>query len=620
MTPQGWLTIAVTILILVCLVRNLAPPDILFVLAASIFVVFGIIKPQEAFAGFSNSGMLTVAALFVVAAALRETGVLDYLGHRVLGSTRSERGVLVRLAALVLPMSAFMNNTPIVAMFIAPVMDWCRNNRVSPSRMLIPLSYLTILGGTCTLIGTSTNLVVNGLLVKSQQEVQKTYDATSDTYLQGGKPVSQSFVDSLRGMGLFEIGKVGLPYAIIGTAYLMLFGRRLLPVRKELMEQLGETQREYLVEMHVEPHCRLVGQDLERAGLRQLPGLFLIEIDRDGRSISPVSPEEVIEAGDRLVFTGVVSSIVDLEKIPGLVPAVDPEYEVTPRAQRRRSLCEAVVSTTSPLVGKSIRSADFRAQYNAAVVAVHRNGERMGNKVGETVLQPGDTLLLQTTPHFARAHRNNADFYLVSHVHEWRPLRRDRAGLALALFAGLLVLMTTGLMETHVAAILAAALMVLCGCISSGDARQSIEWQVLITIAASFAVSTALENSGAAAVIARLVVDSTRIWGPVAALAAVYLMTMVLTEMITNNAAAVLIFPFSLETARLLEVSPRPFVMAIVLAASASFMTPIGYQTNLMVYGPGGYRFTDFVRIGFPLNMLLWGVATMLIPIFWPFY
>ncbi|MGE3806629.1 MAG: SLC13 family permease, partial [Gemmataceae bacterium] len=312
LSMEAWLTLGIVTLLFVGLVRNIAGPDILFLAATSVLALLGIITPTEAFAGFSNAGMLTVAVLFVVVAGLRETGVLDYVGHHVLGRAKSEKGALTRLASVVLPLSAFLNNTPIVGMFVPVVMDWCRRNQVSPSRLLIPLSYLAILGGTCTLIGTSTNLIVNGLMI------------------QNGLP----------GMSLFEIGAVGLPYAMIGFGYLLIFGRMLLPERKELFEQLGESRREYLAEMLVQPGCRLVGQSVSTAGLRQLPGLFLIEIDRDGRTLAPVGPDDVIETNDRLVFTGIVSSIIELEKIAGLVPIADPDYEVSPHKQRRRVLCE----------------------------------------------------------------------------------------------------------------------------------------------------------------------------------------------------------------------------------------------------------------------------------------
>ncbi|MCA9100748.1 MAG: SLC13 family permease [Pirellulales bacterium] len=590
MPVQAWLTLGVVLLLFVALLKNLAPPDLLFLGATATLALLGVISTEDAFAGFSNSGMLTVAVLFVVAGGLRETGVLDFLGHHVLGRSRTERGVLARLAGVVLPMSAFLNNTPIVAMFMPIVLDWSRRNQVSPSKLLIPLSYLAILGGTCTLIGTSTNLVINGLMVKS----------------------------GLPGMHLFEIGWVGLPYALIGVAYLALAGR-LLPERKELLEQLGDTRREYLAEMLVRPGCRLIGQSVETAGLRQLPGLFLIEIDREGQIIGPVSPDDVIHANDRLVFTGIVSSIIELEKIAGLVPIADPGYEVSPKQQRRRRLCEAVISENSPLVGKTIRDAEFRATYGAAVVAVHRGGHRVEKKLGDVTLRPGDTLLLQVRSHFLRAHRNDPAFYLVSNVDDWRPLRRDRAWIAMGLFLVLIVLMTTGVVPTLVAATLCAVAMVAMGCISSGDARRSIEWQVLVTIAAAFGVGTALEKSGAATAIATTLVNSTQTWGPIAALAAIYLLGSILTELITNNAAAVLMFPFCLETARLYDADSRPFLIALILSASASFMTPIGYQTNMMVYGPGGYRFNDFLRIGGPLNLVLAIVAVTLIPWIWPF-
>lgn len=591
MGADAWITLAVVGALFVSLLRNWAPPDVLFLGASAGLAVLGVISPAEAFAGFSNAGMLTVAALFVVVAGLRETGVLDYVGHHVLGAARTERGALARMAAAVLPMSAFLNNTPIVAMFVPVAIDWGRRHQVSPSKLLIPLSFFAILGGTCTLIGTSTNLVVDGLMIDA----------------------------GLPGMSLFEIGAVGLPYAVVGLAYLLLFGGALLPERKELLEQLEDARREYLAEMAVQPGCRLAGKTVEQAGLRQLHGLFLIEIDRDGETVAPVGPDDVIHEGDRLTFAGVVGSIIDLEKIPGLVPVADPDYEVLPSRQRSRRLCEAVVSDSSPLNGKSIRDADFRGTYGAAVVAVHRAGKRVERKIGDIVLRPGDALLLQVRPHFLRAYRHSPAFYLVNGVDDWRPIRRDRMWLSLGLFVGLLVLMTTGLLPILLTAVLTAVLMVALGCISSGDARRSIEWQVLITIAAAFGVGSALENSGAAAAVATALVEATQSWGPIAALAAIYVLGSIITELITNNAAAVLMFPFCLETAKQYEADPRPFLVALMLSASASFMTPIGYQTNMMIYGPGGYRFGDFLKIGAPLNLLLGVVALVLTPWIWPF-
>ncbi len=535
--------------------------------------------------------MLTVAALFVVAAALRETGVLGYVGHHLLGKVRDERTALGRIAALVMPLSAVINNTPIVAMMVPVVIDWCRKRQVSPSKLLMPLSFLTILGGTCSLIGTSTNLVVQGLMLK----------------------------DGMRGMSFFEIAYAGVPCALVGTLYLFTIGRKLLPERKELMEQFGESRRDYLVEMQVQPGCRLIGQSVEAAGLRQLPGLFLIEIDRDGQIIGPVGPDEVIRAQDRLVFTGVASTIIDLEKIPGLVPAADTQYEVSSRGRRGRLLCEAVISPTSPLLGKMIRHANFRALYGAAIVAVHRNGARMTNKIGEITLRAGDTLLLQTGPHFTQAYRNSPDFYLVSDVADSRPLRHDRAWIAVVLFFLLIALMSTGLIDTMLAAFLAAGLMIATRCISAAHARESVEWPMLVTIAASFGVGTALESSGLAEILTRAMVDATRPFGAVVTLSALYFGTMILNEMVTNNAAAVLAFPFALQSAALLNLSDaRPFVIAVALAASNAYASPIGYQTHMMVYGPGGYRFSDFIRVGLPLNLLLWGVATVVIPYWWP--
>jgi di/tricarboxylate transporter len=327
----------------------------------------------------------------------------------------------------------------------------------------------------------------------------------------------------------------------------------------------------------------------------------------------------VLHANDLLTFTGVVGTILELERISGFVPIAADQREVQPKPRRGPTLCEAVVSRTSPIVGKTIRDSDFRAMYNAAIIAVHRGGERLTGKVGDIILRSGDTLLLQTGPHFTRANRNNPDFLLVSGVDGARSVRHDRSLISLLLLLLLIVLMVSGLLKIVVAAFLIAGLMILTGCISISDARRSVDWQILITIAAAFGLSKALENSGLISVVAKFFVHLIDVLGPYGVLAGVYLVTSLITETVTNNAAAALVFPFAVAIAGQIEANPRPFVMAVAFAASASFMTPLGYQTNLMVFGPGGYRFTDFVRIGLPLNLILMVCATILIPLVWPF-
>lgn len=587
---DAWLTIAVTATVLIALMCE-QPADLVFMGAIVLLALCGVIKPEEAFSGFISNSLLMVAALFVVTAGLKETGVVDLVGSRVLGPAKTELGGLIMLAIFAITTSAFLNNTPIVAMLIPVVIAWCRKQQVAPSKLLIPLSFLTILGGCCSRIGTSTNLVVDGLMKKA----------------------------GLPEMTFFEIGYAGLPCAIIGCAYILTVGRRILPERKELMEQLGDSRREYLVEMVVTPACRLVGQSIEAAGLRRLPGLFLIEVDRRGTVIAPVSPDTVLESNDRLVFTGVVGTIVDLKKIPGLEPATEATDQAS-EEQRRRRLCEAVVSRSSPLIGQTVREAQFRSHYNAAIVAIHRNGERLTSKIGDVKLESGDTLLMQTGPNFVQAHRNNPDFYLVSDVEGSQPLRHERWWVALVIFAGLLVTMFIGKSETAMlGAFVAGGLMVLTRCMSAADARQTVEWPMLIAIGASFGLGSALEKSGAALFLSSQLVAWTQPLGPYATLAAIYFVTMVLNELITNNGAAALAFPFCLKAAELSHCDSRPFVMAVALAASFAFASPVGYQTHMMVYGPGGYRFSDFVKVGVPLNLLLWIASVILIPMIWPF-
>lgn len=604
MTWQVGFTLAVLAVLLYGLVRFPHVVDVIFLGALSLFAVVGIITPAEAVAGFSNEGMLTVGALFVVAAGLTETGVIGRIARRVMAHDTRPRLAIARTAVPVAVMSTFLNNTTVVAMCLPVLLDWCRKHRMAASKLLIPLSYAAILGGVCTLIGTSTNLVVHGMLKSA----------------------------GMQGMGMWELSKVGIPVAVVGTLLLILVGPRLLPDRKEFLEQIGESRREFLVELVVRSSCPLIGQSIADAGLRHLPGLFLIEIERDGQLIAPVGPEERLELGDRLVFTGVVSTIVDLQRIPGLVPATDDRGLLS--STGRKDLCEAVISTSSPLIGQGVREANFRTIYDAAVVAVHRNGERLRQKIGDIVLRPGDTLLLLTGPGFARAHRNNPDFLLVSEAGDVTPERHDRAWLAGFITLALIAAMTLPDIAASfgwqsppvknldrlrvIFVFLAAGAMVVTRCVTSVGARRSIEWQVLLVIGASFGLGKALEHSGTAKLLAGLVVQTVGAWGPLAALAAIYAVTWLLTELMSNNAAAALMFPFAISTAQQFSVEPRGFAIAVALGASAGFLLPVGYQTHLMVFGPGGYRSWDFVRIGLPM-VLVWFVVSMLcIPVYWP--
>lgn len=615
LTWEAWFTLAVIGGVFFTLVRSIAPPDVAMLSAAVLLGLTGILDTRETFMGFISPGVLTIGALFVVAAAVRETGALDTLGAYLLGRAHTERGALARMAISVVPMSAFLNNTPVVAMLVPVITSWCRNHRVSPSRLLIPLSYMAILGGTCTLIGTSTIIVVNGLMHQQRAQYLQAIDA-------GGGEGLRNAAEALAPLGMFEVTALGLPFALLGVAYLLTIGRRFLPKRQDLLEYQRAEARNYLINMRIHNGCRLAGQTVQDAGLRHLPGLFLVEIMRDDISITPVRPDEVLQENDILTFTGVVDTIVDLERIPGLTPVGDEAYDQETLTRRQKQLCEAVVSANSPVIGKNVRDADFRALYNAAIVAVHRGGHRLGGRVGDIVLEHGDTLLLQAGPHFARAHRNNPDFYLVSGVEESRSVRSDKTAIAMGLLLLLVLLLSFGghlNIDIPVAAWLVAGLMIATQCISPAVARDSVEWRTLLTIAGAIAVGQALDKTGAAAAIAEALANLCRGMGPYVLLTVLYIVTGLLTECVTTQGSAVLMFPVAVSIALEMGVSPRPFTMAILFAAAASFVTPLGYQTNLMVYGPGGYKFTDYLRAGLPLHMVLIATACVLIPLIWPF-
>lgn len=596
MTWEAWLTIAVVLAVIIGLARNVASPTTLLFGALGVLMTATaltgsdqLLAPAEAVAGFGNPGLVTVGLLFVVVAGLVRTGALAIISEPIVGRPKRLLSAQLRLLPPVSGLSAFLNNTPVVAMFLPVVSDLAKRTRLPASRLFLPLSYASIFGGMCTLIGTSTNLVVAGLM-------------------QGEPAVAP--------VALFDLAWVGVPVAVLGLVYILLASPRLLPDNRAALD-IDADPRRYTAEVVVDPDGPLVGRSIEQAGLRHLPGLFLAEIERDGQVLPAVAPSERLQGGDRLVFAGVVESVVDLQRMRGLQPANDQVHKLQGRRDQR-CMVEAVVSNECPLVGSSIRAGRFRSEYNAAVVAVARGGRRLSGKIGDIVLQAGDTLLLETHPSFLQRQRNGRDFFLVSQVEDSAPRRHDKAWIALALLAAMVTAAATGLLTMLNAALLAAGGMVLSGCTSSAEARRHVDWSVLLVIGAALGVGQAMANSGAAATLADALVSAAggRPW---LVLLAVFAITSLFTEMITNNAAAVLVFPVALSAAQGLGVNPMPFMICLMIAASASFSSPLGYQTNLMVFGPGGYRFADYLRFGLPLNLLTMAVAVTIAPLVWPF-
>jgi len=589
MVWEAWLTLSVVAGCFAMMAFTRVSPDIIMSAGLTVLLVSGVLLPEEALAGFANQGMLTVAVLYIVVSGLTETGAVGWIVQNILGQPRTTRHAQSRLMAPAAVLSAFLNNTPVVAVFVPAVKEWARRNNLSLSKLLIPLSYASIAGGTCTLIGTSTNLVVNGLLVD-----------------QVGLP----------GLGMFDLAWIGLPITVSVLLFVLLFSGRLLPDRQEPLVH-SDGMREYMAEMMVAEGSPLEGCCIEKAGLRSLPGLFLAEIERDGAILPAVAPRERLEANDRLIFVGAVESVVDLHRIRGLLPATDQVLKLE-GARKDRSFFEAVLSDTCPLVGMSVREGRFRTRYHAVIIALARNGERLQGKIGDMVLRAGDTLLLEARPDFIGQQGRSRDFLLVSEVGGFHPPNHKGAPRALAVIVGMVALAASGLLSMLEAALVAAGLMIVLGCTSGRVARQAPDWQVLVVIATSFGVGAALQKSGAAGVLADGIIGLAG-GNPWATLVLVFTATALLTAIATNNVAAVLAFPIALTAARHMNVDVMPFAITIMVAASASFATPIGYQTNLMVYNAGGYRFADFVRIGMPLTLLVGLVTVGLVPLIWEF-
>lgn len=595
MNWESWFCLATLVGLLITLSRNRVPTDAVMVFALTMIVAVGAItqspnlpNANDAVKGFGNAGLISIAVLFVVVAGLVKTGAIT-IARQVIGSPKTTSQALLRLFAPVMGASAFLNNTPVVAMFMPVIDDLCKRTGLSPSRLYLPMVYIATFGGVCTLVGTSTNLIVAGLLKESVFNIQ---------------------------MNMFDLAWTGVPCAIAGAAFLTFFSEKLLPDRSAAVNA-NDDPRQYTVEMRVMPDGPLVGKSVVAAGLRHLQNLFLVEIVREGQQLTAVAPRQRLRANDRLVFVGVVEGVNELKQIRGLASAVDDARDLSVDITKRQ-LIEAVVADRCPLVGSSIRDGLFRTTYNAAIVAIARGDRRIPGKIGDVKLLAGDTLLLDTDEDFLKRQRNSSHFHLVSGVENSSPIRHERAWIAITILLLMVVVVSSQTLQLLPASLIAACLMVTMGCCSLGQARESVDWSLLVVIAAALGIAEAIKASGLAPTVANSIIGVAS-GHPWLALLAVYFLTTLFTELITNVAAAALVFPIAMETATSLDVSIMPFAVCVCIAASAGFATPFAYQTNLMVYGPGGYRFTDYCRIGIPLSLIFMIITVLLTPFFWPF-
>ena len=587
MGPDAWLTLVVVLAVLVALVRDLTSPATAVFAGTVALLITGVIDVTDAFAGFSNSGPITVAALYVLAAAVEKTGALSPIMRRTLGEKGTLRLPLLRLLAPTVATSAFLNNTPIVAMLAPQVIAWAERRRMSPSKLLMPLSFGAILGGVVTVIGTSTNLVVSGQM-----------DAA------GLEPI-----------GFFEIAKVGLPVAVVGTILIVALAPRVLPARRSVRQGMLDEANRFTVEMVVDPGGPMDGRTVEEAGLRHLAGVFLAAVDRGDTVIAPVRPETVLRGNNRLRFVGRSDEVLDLRSMRGLRSA---EEEHVLSLDPMVRYFEAVVGAESPLVGRTLVDVGFRARYQAAVLAISRSGQLVDAKLGTVSLRVGDTLIVIADPGFRERWRDRLDFILVAEMDGSPPTTSRKARFVGVLLLGLVMLAAMEIVPILQGSLVAALLLIGFRILSPDEARRSIDLEVIGVIAAAFGLAAAVESSGLAETVALGLVGIFEPMGSTGVLLGLVLTTVVLTELVTNNAAALLMFPIAVAAANAQGLDPRGAAIAVAVAASASFLTPIGYQTNTMVYGPGGYRFSDYARLGTPLTLVMIATIVLMVPVFWP--
>ncbi len=573
------------------------PADMVAMSAFALLLVTRVLPPSEAYKVFANDAVITVACMFVLSKALERTGAISIIGHKlhsIAGTTQV--GLMIAILPMVALLSAFVNNTPIVVVFVPILITLGLQRDLRPSKLLIPLSYASIFGGLCTLLGTSTNILVS---------------STAETL--GQPPI-----------GMFELARIGPILGIAGMAYILTVGRRLLPDRETLTSLLETTDnKQYMTEVVVVKGSPLIGKKLKETPLKSMPKARIIEVIR--RSVPLTTPLEDVElqVGDRLRLSMVLGSVMEIQDVEGLEILPGHNLGLESLGMERAAVVECVIAPESTLIGRTLRQINFRQRFGVLILAVHRKGVNIQKQVAHTRLQFGDTLLVQGSQTAINQLRENPNFLMLQDVPDDVKLRKDRLWLSVSAIAGVVILASLGIFPISTLAIIGATVVVLGGCLDSDEAYRSIEWRLVFMIFGMLSLGMALQKTGAALLVAESLIAGLN-WvpediRPYIMLSVIYLMTNILTEFLSNNAVAVLLTPIVISAAQALGVDPRPFIITVALAASASFATPIGYQTNTLVYGAGGYKFRDFIRVGTPLNLIFWMMASFLVPMLWPF-
>lgn len=586
------IVIAVLLLAVSLFVTEKLRVDLVALVVMGLLLLSGIITPQQGLAGFSNAATLTVGAMFVLSAGLFKTGAVSFLGE--ITSRVFKSGFwfgIITVMLIVGVLSAFINNTPVIAIFLPILLSVARENGISASKILMPVSFASMFGGVCTLIGTSTNILVSSIAQEN----------------------------GLRPFTMFEFTPLGVLMFALGTAYLLVVGIRLIPERRGsggLVEDFA--LNEYLTEVVLQPDSISVGKRIREAPLVKDLELSIVKIERGDVVIHVPRPDEILRTGDILLVRCDLEQIRALQEQEGVLFKPQQKWGDESIASDDFRLIEAVLLPTSRLVGSTLQRSNFRERFSSTVLAIRHKGKLVTEKLSDTPLSAGDVLLVEIRQDRIANFRRSGDLIITSEM-ETTEFRRGKAAFAVVIVACVVLAATFELAPIVVSAILGAIGLILVGCISIEEAYEAIEWKIIFLLAGVLSLGVALDQSGAAALLSSNLLKYIGVLGPIALVSAFYLLTSILTETMSNNATAALLAPIAIATAKTLDVDATPFLMAITFAASASFMTPVGYQTNTMIYGPGRYKFIDFVKVGSPLNLMFWILASIMIPIIWPF-